>query len=120
MDLFRNSTKLWEGHLNPQGRGIKKISANWSVPMDKLLSGEIEIKLPYKTLRKRLVDEGYKPNECEQCGYAEHHITLNVVPLLIEFSDGNESNYHFDNLRLLCPNCFLSFNGFLPNSRKFC
>ena len=112
--------KLWEGHLNPQGKGIKKVSANWSVPLDKILSGELEYKLPYKTFRKRLIDEGYKQNECEQCGYAEVHLTLGIVPLLVEFTDGNEHNCTFDNLRLLCPNCFLSFNGFLPNSRKFC
>ena len=96
------------------------MSANWSVPLDKILSGELEYKLPYKTFRKRLIDEGYKQNECEQCGYAEVHLTLGIVPLLVEFTDGNEHNCTFDNLRLLCPNCFLSFNGFLPNSRKFC
>ena len=111
---------LWEQHLNPQGLGIKKISANWSISIQDILDGSIEYKLPYKVFRKRLIDEGYKENECEQCGYAEEHIIFKIVPLLIEYTDGNENNCTFDNIRLLCPNCFLSCNGFLPNSKKFC
>lgn len=112
--------ELWDDHLNPQGKGIKKVSANWSVSMEKILSGELEYKLPYKVFRKRLVDEGYKNNECEQCGYAEVNFAHKEVCLLIDFDDGNEYNYKFENLKLLCPNCFLSINGFLPHSRKYC
>ena len=112
--------ELWDKHLNPQGKGIKKVSANWSVSMDKILTGELEYKLPYKVLRKRLVDQGYKDNECEQCGYAEVNFVHKQICLLIDFDDANEHNYKFENLKLLCPNCFLSVNGYLPNSRKFC
>ena len=32
---------MWEQHLNPQGKGIKKVSANWSVSMEKILTGEL-------------------------------------------------------------------------------
>ena len=112
--------KLWDQHLNQQGLGIKKISANWSVDMNEILNGNVQYKLPYKMFRKRLIDEGFKQEECEQCGYAEKHLTFDIVPLLIEWTDGNENNNKFENLRLLCPNCFLSTNGFLPNSKKFC
>ena len=34
-----------------------------------------------------------------------------------EIHDG--SNYEMSNLRLLCPNCFLSFNGWVPSARNF-
>ena len=48
--------ELWDQHLNPQGKGIKKVSANWSVSMDKILTGELEYKLPYKVLRKSVLE----------------------------------------------------------------
>ena len=34
--------------------------------------------------------------------------------------DGDTKNCKIDNLRLLCPNCYLSFNGSFSKSKLFC
>ena len=34
----------------------------------------------------------------------------------IDFKDGNHENFKIDNLRLLCPNCYLSYNGRFSSS----
>ena len=36
-----------------------------------------------------------------------------------DFIDGNRDNHSIDNIRLLCPNCYYSFNGQFPSSGKF-
>ena len=41
------------------------------------------------------------------------------VLLRIDFIDGNRDNHRIDNLRLLCPNCYFSFNGQFPSSGNF-
>ena len=40
--------------------------------------------------------------------------------LSVDFEDGNHKNFKIDNLRLLCPNCYLSYNGRFPSSKTFC
>ena len=46
-------------------------------------------------------------------------ITKDKVLLRLDFVDGNRDNYEMSNLRLLCPNCFLSFNGWFPSAGNF-
>ena len=36
------------------------------------------------------------------------------------FIDGDSSNKSYENMRLLCPNCYLSNNGHFHNSKLFC
>ena len=38
----------------------------------------------------------------------------------VDFLDGNSKNRSMDNMRLLCPNCYLSNNGMFHNSKIFC
>ena len=71
-------------------------------------------------LKNRLIDESYFYEECSNCGYNEVNLKTEKVCLAIDFTDGNHKNFKIDNLRLLCPNCYLSFNGFFHNSKKFC
>ena len=41
------------------------------------------------------------------------------LPLIIDGIDNVLSNNTLENLRLLCPNCFLSHNGHMPSSERF-
>ena len=38
----------------------------------------------------------------------------------LEFKDGDSKNRLNDNIRLLCANCYYSFNGYFPSAKKFC
>ncbi len=54
-------------------------------------------------LREKLIEEGYKDERCEQC----RHTTWQgrPIPLELDHVDGDRTNNHLGNLRLLCPNC---------------
>lgn len=58
---------------------------------------------PTSKLSKRLVKEGYKKYQCEECGIKE----WNGKPISLELNhkDGDNGNHKLENLELLCPNC---------------
>jgi 5-methylcytosine-specific restriction endonuclease McrA len=63
-------------------------------------------------LRKKLIQEGLKKEECESCGiskWLEKQLTLELHHI-----DGNRFNNNFKNLQLLCPNC----HSLTPNHGK--
>tara|TARA_Y100000361_G_scaffold101724_1_gene91511 strand:+ start:3242 stop:3757 length:516 start_codon:yes stop_codon:yes gene_type:complete len=115
--------KVFDQHLNQEGVGVKK---GWGIPykvsMEDILSGDKQPpqRWSHKVLKKRLIEEGYMYEECSNCGYNEKNLATNEVCLSIDFEDGNTENFKSDNLRLLCPNCYLSFNGYFKNSKAFC
>ena len=114
--------KVFDQHLNQKGVGIKKGWATYKVPVDDIITGKRQppARWSHKVLKKRLIEDGYFNDECSHCSYNEENLTTNNVCLGIDFKDGNHENFKIDNLRLLCPNCYLSFNGRFPSSKKFC
>ena len=114
--------KLFEQHLNQKGVGIKKGWASYKVPVHDIISGKRNPpqRWSHTVFKKRLVEDGYFQDECSSCGYNEGNIKTGDVCLNVDFVDGNHKNYKIDNLRLLCPNCYLSYNGFFQKSKTFC
>jgi hypothetical protein len=119
---YRKYAKLygvWEQHLNQKGVGIKKGYGKYRKSLDELLSTTRKVKLTKGYLKKRLIQDGWVQEECSNCGYNEIVMTKDNVALIIDFKDGDSSNTTLDNIRLLCPNCYLSFNGRFPSSGDF-
>ena len=114
--------KIFEQHKNQKGIGVKKGWASYRIPLEKFFSGEKNLPSNYslKTLKKRLIEEGYIQEECNNCNYNEQNLLTDKVCLNLDFIDGNKENMKLDNLRLLCPNCYLSFNGSFSKSKLFC
>ena len=110
---------LWEGHLNQAGYGIKKGYGKYRKSLDELLSSDRKVKLTKSYLKKRLIVDSWTEEECNSCGYNEIVMTKDNVALLIDFIDDNSSNLVIDNIRLLCPHCYLSYNGRFPSSMEF-
>ena len=79
----------------------------------KFFSGLLEKRIDRPTARKYLAEaRGYK---CEVCSVSDWHgkpITLHV-----DHKNGDPSNDHPDNLRLICPNCH-SQTQFLGGANK--
>ena len=114
---------VFEQHLNQKGVGVKKgWAVPYKIPLKDVLSGERQPpkRWSHSVIKKRLIDEGYLYEECSNCGYNETNLKTEKVCLAIDFKDGNHQNFKDDNLRLLCPNCYLSFNGLFKSSKTFC
>jgi hypothetical protein len=54
-------------------------------------------------LRGRLLKEGVKRHQCENCGLTEWYGQL--IPLELHHCNGINNDHRLANLRLLCPNC---------------
>tara|TARA_R100000315_G_scaffold26726_1_gene10361 strand:+ start:169 stop:669 length:501 start_codon:yes stop_codon:yes gene_type:complete len=114
--------QIFDQHLNQEGIGIKKGWATYKVPIDDIILGKRQPPKKYSisTFKKRLIEEGYFQEECSSCGYNETNLATGKICLNLDFIDGNTKNYKIDNLRLLCPNCYLSYNGRFDKSKIFC
>ena len=129
LNVSYNTYKKWakyynifEQHLNQEGVGIKKGWAYYKIPLDDILSGKIRFPQKYSLakIKKRLISEGYFNEECKNCGYNEVNLITKKVCLNVDFIDDNSDNFNLNNIRLLCPNCYLSYNGKFYKSKVFC
>ena len=114
---------VFEQHLNPTGKGIKtKGWGSYKVDVEDVVLGKRQPpwRWSHSTVKKQLIDKGYWTDECSVCGYNEVNMKTDKVCLNIDFIDGEHQNFLLDNIRLLCANCYLSFNGVFFGSKVFC
>ena len=113
---------VFEQHLNQKGVGIKKGWSTYKINIDDIISGKRKPpkRYTYSLIKKRLIESGYLQEECSSCGYNEVNLALNKVCLRLDFIDGDRDNFKIENLRILCPNCYLSYNGLFHKSKFFC
>jgi hypothetical protein len=111
-DSDPNSPTLFEIHKNQTGKGIPKYLPNKrKEPNVKRLFEEgigYESFTPTK-IKIRGIAEGYLKDECYTCGCNERRVTDYKTPTLLNFKDGNKSNYLIDNLEILCYNCYFLY-----------
>ena len=110
---------LFEQNLNQSGKGIKKVHVNYKIPLDEILEGK-HPDYSSRVLKKRLISEGYVQEECGVCKWDEKRLTDDRVCLHLENIDGDSDNKNYDNIRLLCANCYFTNVGEFLNSKKFC
>lgn len=55
------------------------------------------------TLKIKLIQDGLKKHECEECGLNNWNGKL--IPLELHHVDGNRYNNSIENLQIICPNC---------------
>ena len=99
---------LYESHLNQSGLGIPKTCLNYQgfkYSLEDILAGKHPT-YPIQRLRNRLISEGFLDEKCEMCGLEERRLTDFRIPLLLSFTDGDNTNWDLDNLQLLCYNCY--------------
>jgi hypothetical protein len=110
---------VFEDLLNPNGYGIKRVNPKTGkmYHLDDVLNGMYP-NYPLYKLKRRLIQHGYLAEECSCCGFNEKRITDHKVPLILEFLDGNRQNYTFENLRLICFNCYYLTVGNLTGKKK--
>lgn len=108
-DTDPNSLTLFETHKNQCGKGIPKFLPNRRKEPN--VKNLLETGLGFESfttekIKSRIISEGYMREECYICGFNERRVTDYKVPLLLKFIDGNKYNYKFENLELVCYNCY--------------
>jgi len=86
----------YEGNMGLKG---KKTDSKRKTALEYLKKDIIVI----PKLRKKLIEDNIKKNECEICGLSEW--LGHKIPLELHHIDGNRFNNSLDNLQILCPNC---------------
>ncbi len=99
---------LGSGHLKGKSHNYK------TRPLENIL---VHLKLENTwRLRNRLIREGLKEYQCEQCGNVEW--MGQPIPLELHHKDGNRRNNLLENLELLCPNCHAATDNYRGSKKK--
>ena len=113
---------VFEQHLNQKGHGVKKGYAVRTVNVEDIVLGKRKPprRWSQSVVKTELINKGYWQNECSNCGYNEENMATGKTCLGVDFKDGDSKNWLLDNIRLLCANCYYSFNAYFPSAKKFC
>ena len=112
--------QIYDNVKNQSGKGIKKGYATYRISLEDIFSGKTESKYSNATFKRRLVDEGYMQEECSVCGWNERRITDDKICLSLDYIDGDKYNKSYENLRLICTNCYFTNVGDFKSSKIFC
>ena len=85
---------------NQSGKGTNKPSST-KMNLEEYLRYSQDIQS--NKVRKKLLEDGYKIHQCENCGNTEW--LGQPIPLELHHKDGNKKNNTLENFELLCPNC---------------
>ena len=110
---------IFEDLKNPSGYGIEKgiVTLQQKYPLDEIIEGR-HPNYPVWKLKRRLIDNGYMLEKCNNCGFEERRITDYRVPLVLDHIDGDRTNHKYENLRMLCLNCRFLIVGNLTGPKK--
>ena len=113
------SKTLFEKHLNPMGRGIRKHLGGKDPDLKGLMDGEIFVKsYSLNRYKDRLIQNGHIEEKCNSCNFNEQRVNDYKAPLLIHFKDKNKMNWRIDNIELLCYNCYFLHIGDVFNEKQ--
>ena len=110
---------LFDKHLNPMGKGIRKHLGGKDPDLKQLMDGELFVKsYSLNKYKDRLIQEGYIEECCNSCGFNEQRVNDYKAPLLVHFKDKNKMNWKIENLELLCYNCYFLYIGDVFNEKQ--
>lgn len=107
----RRAVKLNCYKTNQAGIGIDKKTRSDKQLTEDILAGLYPNFNTYR-LKIRLLDEGYKHDGCEICGWCQKPEGARYSPCELHHKDGNPHNHRLENLVLLCPNCHSLTNNY--------
>ena len=99
----RYAIKLKCFHPNQSGKGLSKPKKSKILTED-ILAGKYPQFQTYK-LKTRLIDENYKEDKCEICGWNKKRLGEKYTPCELHHKNGDRADHRLFNLQILCPNC---------------
>lgn len=85
---------------NQSGKGLSKSNGKKLTLIEYLNTSK---DIQSNKVRKKLLEEGYKPHQCERCKLTEW--LGEPIPLELHHKDGDRFKNTLENFELLCPNC---------------
>ena len=90
-------------HMAGQGWARRRSFPHRAKPLEHYLRRGGPVRISSTKLRRRLIADGVKEHECEQC--RQRRWQGAAIPLELDHVNGDRSDNCLENLRLLCPNC---------------
>lgn len=100
-------------NTNQSGKKIKK-NRPYTYTIEEIFNGKNPKYKSYR-LKKRLIEEGYKKDICEECGLIKWN--NKDITLELHHIDGNPKNNKLENLKILCPNCHTQTKNYRNKKR---
>lgn len=113
----RIAIKLGCYTTNQSHKGVKMGMRPSRIPTDDILAGKYPNYGTFK-LKRRLIREGYKKDECEKCGWHIKREGEEFSPCELHHIDGDSRNHKIDNLIILCPNCHSLTQNYRARNKK--
>jgi len=110
---------LFDKNLNQSGKGVPKKPSNFKIELEEIFENK-HPDYPNSVLKKRLIHEGLIEEKCDSCGWCEPRVTDNKICLSLDYIDGDIKNKSYENLRLLCSNCYFTNVGNFKSAKIFC
>lgn len=118
---------LYEEHLNVGGKGVPKfaLSEHSRSKREPLVLDILEGRVPMdhynpQKLKYKIVELGLVEPKCAHCGFHEKRLVDGKSPLILAHKNGNNKDYHLDNLEFICYNCaFLAGGKNCPVTEEF-
>jgi len=114
VQLFNIDTSHFTGQAWNVGKRFKPFHKNKKIPIKNLLKENVF----YSTskLKKRIIAEGFKKEQCEKCLLTEW--MGQKIPLELNHINGVNSDNRIENLEIVCPNCHAQTDHYRGSSKK--
>jgi len=105
---------LFELHKNQKGVGISKATYKFDPKMrDKRIEKLLDVlegrvshyNFKPETLKRKILEEGILPEQCNVCSHRETRVQDGKMPLILHHKDNNKRNFSISNIEFLCFNC---------------
>jgi hypothetical protein len=104
---------LFDVHMNQPGKGVQGrawINGQFRVHWDKILTtGQKATSERIQKLRSQLKEYGKLEEKCYRCGFCTKRLEDSKVPLVLNFKNGDKTDWTIQNLEYVCYNCMFLY-----------